>query len=251
VRLEAQSAMPSNDALDDPPSMDGSYAATRFGIAGTVESIAGDSPGFDVGTAVFGVTTARPSTGANPLVAVEASRMATMPRRLGFIEAASSSLVGTSAWQMLFRIGRIDAGETVLILGADTLIGAFAVQLAAIHGVRTIALATSSSRDSELLRLGAHRVIGAGPGRLETLCRSASVVVDTVGGALHRRAAASIQSGCTLVSCVERPEVFTAARRGTRRLFCVPDATTHCLARIATLIDEAILTPCALSGECP
>jgi NADPH:quinone reductase-like Zn-dependent oxidoreductase len=251
VRIEAESAMPFDGECVAPTSTLDSCIAALFGIAGTIEAIAGGAPDFQVGDAVFGVTTTRPFNGANQRVVVEASRMARMPPRLSFIEAASSSLVGTSAWQMLFKIGRIEAGEAVLILGADTPIGMFAVQLAAIHGVRTIALMKSLCSENELLRLGAHRVVDGSPGRLEMECRSASLVVDTIGGALHRRAAASIQSGCTLVSCVERPDVFTTAWRGTRSLFCVPDATTHCLARIATLIDEAFLTSTAISGECP
>lgn len=238
VHLEAESALPILETCNG----DDWYAATRFGIAGTIDAIAGGTRGFDVGDRVFGVTTTRPGSSDNQLVVVEASRMARLPSRLDAIEAASAALVGTSAWQMLFKIGRIEANETVLVLGADTVIGAFAVQLAAVHGVRTIALARSPASERELLLLGAHRVIDATPGSLETHCRLASLVVDTAGGALYRRAAASIQSGCTLVSCVERPDVFTAARRGTRSLFCVPDATTHCLARLAALIDEAFLT---------
>ena len=172
-----------------------------------------------------------------------------MPSRLTFSEAALSALTGTSAWQMLFKIGRLDAGETVLILGADTPIGAFAVQLAAVYGVRTIAMVTSLGSEGELLMRGAHRVLDASPGRLEAQCRTSSLVVDTIGGTPHRRAAASLQPGCTLVSCVERPDVFTAARRGTRSLFCVPDATAHCLARIATLFDEQHVTTRAIERE--
>ena len=247
VRIQAETALFPADSDNDMNAVD-NLPAQRRGIAGTVEAIAGCAGEFDIGDAVFGVTSASPFR-AGQLTVIEARSLARMPSRLRFKDAASSSLAGASAWKMLFAAGRLDSGETVLILGANTPIGAFAVQLAAVHGVRTIALVTSPGNERELLSYGAHCVIDASPGRLETQCRSVSLVVDAVGGALHRRAAAALQSGCTLVSCVQRPEVFIVSRRRTRSLFCVPDATTHCLARIATLIDDGHITTCATGSE--
>ena len=246
VRIEAESALPTLGSGDDLPLSRGSHTATRVGVAGVVKAIVGRVAGISVGDAVFGVACARAADGDDHLTVVDASRVARMPARLTFAEAASSALVGTSAWQMLFKIGRIDTGETVLILGADTPIGVFAVQLAAMHGVRVVGLATSPSSLRQLLGRGAHCVIGSDTKLLESQCRLASLIVDTLGGALHQRATAAVQSGCTLVSCVERPDVFTAARRGSRSLFCIPDATRHCLSRIATLIDGGFLATSAI-----
>jgi NADPH:quinone reductase-like Zn-dependent oxidoreductase len=242
VRIEAVNPLPPSDSDDKADFAHGRYAAPPFGIAGKVEAMAGGVSGFSVGDSVFGVASRRPLSGTDQFLVVEACRMARMPSRVDFIEAASIALVGTSAWQMLFQVGRIDAGETVLILGADTPIGAFAAQLAMLYGVRTIALISAAGVEREVLLHGAHRVIDASLGQLEAECSVASLVVDTIGGAPRKRATRSLRSGCTLVSCVEGFDVCNSARPGSRSLFHVPESTTYSLALIATLVDAAHVT---------
>lgn len=249
VRIKAESVLPAVEPGGGISFSSGAYTASRVGVAGVVQAIVGRVAGIRAGDAVFGVANARVDGGDVQLSIVDAGRMGRMPARLTFAEAASSALIGASAWQMLFKIGRIDTGETVLILGAETPIGVCTVQLAAMHGVRVVGLTASPSSQRQLLGRGAHRVISGDAQFLESQCRLVSLIVDTVGGALHQRAAAAVQSGCTLVSCVAQPDVFTAARRGSRSVSYVVDATTHCLSRIATLIDDGLLLTTPIHRE--
>jgi NADPH:quinone reductase-like Zn-dependent oxidoreductase len=213
--------------------------ALRSGVAGIVEAVPDASAGFAVGDAVFGVTTPRLLRGQDAYALVSANRVARMPRRLDFEEAAVMPVVAVSAWQMLFKVGRPDAGETVVVLGAQSPVGAFALQFARIHGVRAVAV-SASKNECALKALGAARVIDASPGRLEVECARAAVVIDTAGGAVQRRASAALGSGGVIVSCVARPDMAFASV-GTRGLFFVADVTTCCLARIAELIDGGVV----------
>jgi hypothetical protein len=52
------------------------------------------------------------------------------PANLSHIEAAAVPLAGLTAWQALFEIGGLKAGQKVLIHGGSGGVGSFAIQLA-------------------------------------------------------------------------------------------------------------------------
>jgi NADPH:quinone reductase-like Zn-dependent oxidoreductase len=161
------------------------------------------------------------------------------PVSLGIAEAdwrwRDRDALTVGAWQMLFQIGRLERGETVLVLGAGTPLGRLAVQLATLHDVRTVAL--SSPGDAQKPQ-GASRVIDASPGRLEAQSRLASVIVDTIGGNAYRRACKSMRDGTTLVSCVER---LSSSSRAGVHFYRPTTASAACLMRISELIDGGLL----------
>ena len=111
-----------------------------------------------------------------------------LPERLSF--AHGCSLLGgyETAWHCLVHRGRIQAGETVLILGATGSVGLAALQLVKHAGA--IAIATSRSEDKlDLLRtLGADHVVQTGEGwhreMKERFPDGVDVIYDPVGGAL-------------------------------------------------------------------
>ena len=98
-------------------------------VAGVIERVGGGVSQFQIGDAVFGATNAL-FTGAYAEYAVaSAGKLARMPRRLSFVEAASVPVVACTAWQMVFDYGGIDATTRVLVHGAAGNVGAFATQL--------------------------------------------------------------------------------------------------------------------------
>ena len=216
-------------------------AASRSGVAGVVEAV-GDAPvGFDLGDEVFGMTVPRLLRPGTERAVLHASRLAHKPRQLAFEQAATLPSPAVTAWQMLFEHGRLERGETVVVLGADRPVGAFAVQLARAHGVRNVALA--SSRHAPRLRmLGADLVIDASPRTLEVACGHAAVVIDAAGGNALPRALGALGSGCVLVSCVARPEASLLASSKADFSLCVTDVTTARLAQIAALVERGLLT---------
>jgi zinc-binding alcohol dehydrogenase/oxidoreductase len=79
------------------------------------------------------------------LIAVPEENLFPKPERLSFAEAATLPVAGLTAYRALFPVGRLQAGETVLVLGAGSGVSTFAVMLAAEAGARV--LVTSSSRE--------------------------------------------------------------------------------------------------------
>ena len=67
------------------------------------------------------------------------------PARLSFEEAASLPVAGMTAYRALFPVGRLEVGETVLVIGAGGGASTFAIALAAQAGARV--LVTSSSEE--------------------------------------------------------------------------------------------------------
>jgi zinc-binding alcohol dehydrogenase/oxidoreductase len=67
------------------------------------------------------------------------------PSRFSWDEAAAFPLAALTAYRALFSVGRLRAGETVLVLGAGGGVSTFAVSLARQAGARVFV--TSSSRE--------------------------------------------------------------------------------------------------------
>jgi NADPH:quinone reductase-like Zn-dependent oxidoreductase len=128
---------------------------TGFGrdFAGVVEAVGKDVTEFKPGDEVFGV-----KWGAlAEYVCVRKDRVALKPANIPFEQAGAVGLAGLTALQGL-RIGKIHAGQKVLINGASGGVGAFAVQIA--KAFETEVTAVCSTHNMEIAQtLGADHVI--------------------------------------------------------------------------------------------
>src|SRR3954468_212845 len=95
-------------------------------VAGTVAAIGTDVTRFAVGDEVFGVSR---GSFAEYACARE-DKLARKPANLTFDQAAVVAISGLTALQALCDVGRIEAGQRVLIIGASGGVGTFAVQIA-------------------------------------------------------------------------------------------------------------------------
>lgn len=118
---------------------------------------------------------------------VRAEIVASRPRGVSHIEAASLPLAGSTAWQALFEQTKLEMGETALILGAAGGVGSLAVQMAVWAGART--LAVCSEKNVEYVEsLGADHVIDyQGIDVVEAVMeltggQGVDMALDTVGG---------------------------------------------------------------------
>jgi len=210
-------------------------------VSGVVEQVGAGVSQFQAGDAVFGATNARFTGGYAEFALVSATKLAKMPQRLGFIEAASIPVVACTAWQMVFDYGAVDATKRVLVHGAAGNVGAYAVQLA--KGVARDVIATAFSDDVAYVQaLGADRVIDVKKSRFEEGLSDVDVVLDTIGGDTQYRSFAVLKPGGALVSSVAPPDQQTAARRNVRARFFLVDVSSRRLEQLAALIDAGGLT---------
>jgi NADPH:quinone reductase-like Zn-dependent oxidoreductase len=193
------------------------------------------------GDAVYGVTNTQ-FTGAYADYAVaESTMIAPKPASIGFVEAASVPVVASTAWQMLFEHGAVDATKRVLVHGAGGNVGAYAVQMA--KRVAREVIATVLPGDVEYVRaLGADIVIDVSSTRFDAVLSNLDVVVDTVGGDTLARSFKVLKKGGVLVSSVAPPDQHEADRCGVRGIFFLVRVSSAELTRLANLIDDGQLT---------
>lgn len=84
--------------------------------------------------------------------------LAPKPESLSFLEAASIGLVFLTAHQMLIKRAELREGETVLVVGGSSGVGAAAIQIAAQCGAQVIATAAGEKTDF-VKSMGAHAVV--------------------------------------------------------------------------------------------
>src|SRR5207248_10977879 len=87
-------------------------------------------------------------------ISIRADSVATKPRNLTMVEAASIPLVGLTAWQALIEKANLKKGQKVFIQAGSGGVGTFAIQLAK-HLGATVATTTSTANFELVKSLGA------------------------------------------------------------------------------------------------
>ncbi|SFU15793.1 putative NAD(P)H quinone oxidoreductase, PIG3 family [Kosakonia arachidis] len=111
-----------------------------------------------------------------------------VPETLPLTQAAGVPEAAFTVWHNLFELGRLQPGETVLIHGAASGVGTFAIQCAQACGARVIATAGSDEKMTALQQLGVWRAINRHNEDFVTVVlattegRGVDVVLDNVGG---------------------------------------------------------------------
>jgi NADPH2:quinone reductase len=153
--------------------------------AGVVERVGAGVTGFKPGDRVIG----RPAGGAFREAGVTpAHELVLLPPDLSLVEGAAFKVSYTTAYHALVQRARLQAGETVLVLGAAGAIGRAAVQIAKALGARVIASGSSAEKRSLATAAGADVAIDATSSSWRDDLRDANggqpvdVVVDPVGG---------------------------------------------------------------------
>ncbi|HEX2826245.1 MAG TPA: zinc-binding dehydrogenase [Burkholderiales bacterium] len=82
-----------------------------------------------------------------------------LPEAIGYEDAACLPVAYGTALRMMYTIGRVKAGEKVLILGASGGVGTCCVQLAKLAGCEVIACSSSDAKLARLKDLGADHLL--------------------------------------------------------------------------------------------
>jgi NADPH:quinone reductase-like Zn-dependent oxidoreductase len=148
----------------------------------------------------------RPGTFAE-FVVVPQENLLAIPAEMAFADAAAPLLAGVTAWHMLLAAGRLQAGESVLIVGAGGGVNSMAIQIAKLAGATVYALTSGPDKVEKALALGADEVIDyrAEPEWSKTMFtrtgrRGVDVVVDNVGQATLRQSMRALAPGGRLLT---------------------------------------------------
>lgn len=121
-------------------------------------------------------------------MAVEASRTIPIPARMDFVPAAGFVLTYGTSYHALKDRAQLQAGETLLVLGASGGVGIAAIQLGKAMGARVIAAASTPEKLAVCKANGADELINYSQDDLRTRVKAITagkgvdVVYDPVGG---------------------------------------------------------------------
>src|SRR5262249_16938472 len=103
-------------------------------------------------------------------------------------------------WSMVFDIGRLQPGETLLVHGGASGVGTMAIQVAHRFGARVIATAGSAAKLAACRKMGAGLAVNYRQQDFgEGARHRAGVVLDNIGGAYLARNVAVLATGGRLV----------------------------------------------------
>lgn len=235
-------------------------------LAGEVVAIGAGVTGFSPGQAIMARVDKRHLGAYAELAAIDATHAAPKPQALSFAEAASLPLAGLTAWQALHDVGKLAAGQKVLILAGSGGVGTLALQLARVAGAHVAT--TASPRNHDLCRsLGADEVIDYRQQRFEELLHDYDLVLDSIGGPAQLAAFRVLRPGGVVVTIAglpssafarsfglpwylraalswkERPTLAAARAAGARweYLFMRPDGAQ--LSELGKLVERGRLRP--------
>ncbi|MEO0472056.1 MAG: NAD(P)-dependent alcohol dehydrogenase, partial [Bacteroidota bacterium] len=127
-------------------------------FAGVIEAVGKKVSGFQIGDEVYGMNPSQKGGAVAQYIAIAPNQIAHKPQNLSFEEAASVPLAAQTSLQAIVDLGKLKAGQKILINGASGGVGVFAIQIANILGAHTTAIC--SHRNVDLVKsLGADEVV--------------------------------------------------------------------------------------------
>jgi len=207
--------------------------------SGVVAALGFGAAGLSVGDEVYGLIDGHRDGWAAEKVAIEVRDLAPKPRTVDDVHAAAIPQAALTSWQGLFDHGHLEAGQTVVVLGAAGGVGSMAVQLARNAGAQVVGTGRASQRDL-VLELGADRFVDLEEDRWEDAAGQADVVFDVIGGEVLERSAAIVKPGGALVTAMLPPET---QRDDIRTVHFIREPSRAQLTEVARMVDEGRLLP--------
>jgi len=219
-------------------------------VSGIVEKRGAEVTELGVGDEVYGM----PGFGGGyaEYVVAAGDKLGRKPASLDHVQAAALPVAALTAWDALFEVGGLVAGQKVLIHAAAGGVGHIAVQLAKWRGAQVIGTA-SAGNEAFLRELGVDEFINYRTTAFESAVREVDVVVDSIPreaddatDVLARetmaRSWAVLRDGGIQVSICANPVPGPgAAKRGLRGAHADAQPGHDVLNRVADLVDEGKL----------
>lgn len=184
----------------DPPPGTAPYPGLE--CSGTIVALGEGVAGREVGEPVCALLA---GGGYAELVAVPVGQLMPVPPGVSLVDAAALPEVTCTVWSMVFDIGGLQPGETLLVHGGSSGIGTMAIQLARRHGARVITTAGTPRKVDFCRQLGADVAINyreqefADVVAAETGGAGVDVILDNMGASYLPANVASLAVGGRLV----------------------------------------------------
>jgi NADPH:quinone reductase-like Zn-dependent oxidoreductase len=210
--------------------------------AGVIEEVGEGVTDFSPGDSVYArAGVFRDGTNAEYTLAL-ASDVAMKPQSLDYIQAAAVPHVTLTAWQALYEIAQLSAGQTVLIHAAAGGVGHMAIQLAKLRGAKVIG--TASQHLDFINALGVAEAIDYATTAFEDVVKDVDVVLDLVGGDTQQRSWQVLKPGGILISTLNPPSEEEAKSHNVRTGFvATAPPIGQTLTEVGKMIDANQLTP--------
>jgi NADPH:quinone reductase-like Zn-dependent oxidoreductase len=220
-------------------------------VAGSVVAVGAEVTRFSPGDEVYGIGD---GTFAEYTAARE-DKLAPKPGSLTFEQAAVVPISAGTAWRAVCDVGRVEAGQKVLVIGASGGVGSYAVQLARAAGAEVTGVCSTAKVD--LVRsLGASSVVDYTRDDFADGSSRYDLIVDIAGNpALSRLRRALTPRGTVVFTGGEQGDRVTGGMGrqlralvlsrfvGQRLTGFVPRERSSDLERLTGLIDAGSVTP--------
>ena len=182
-------------------------AILGWDISGDIVGKASDVTDFEIGDAVFGITSGK---GYAEYVAVKTNRITRKPQNISYREAAAVPIVGITAWEALVKVGKVKKADKVLIHAGSGGVGYMAIQIAKHLGATVIATSSGKNRDF-VLSMGADEHIDYSGIDFRDVIKDVDLVIDPIGGETRERSIDVLKKNGTIVTIV--PPGFEVAQK--------------------------------------
>ncbi|MCC9138316.1 NAD(P)-dependent alcohol dehydrogenase [Pontibacter silvestris] len=184
----------------------GSPAIPGRDVAGEVVEIGKNVTPFKVGDKVFGMLSSTIGGAYAEFAVMPADVAVVMPANLNYKQAAAVPLTALTALQALRDKGELEPGERVLINGASSAVGIFAVQIAKALGAGEV-IGTCSSDHIKLVKdLGADQVIDYKKEDFTKHKESYDLILDAVAKRTFAESKDSLTENGRYVTTVPNPK---------------------------------------------
>ena len=179
-----------------------------FDLAGEIESVGKDVKKFKVGDQVFGSPGITFGAHAEYICVKEDGELAIKPTNMTYEEAAVVPLAAGTALYYIRDLGKIAAGQKILINGASGAIGTYAVQLAKYYGAEVTGVCSTTNLEM-VKALGADKVIDYTQKDFAKSTETYDAVFDVVGKTTFSRCKKILKKkGVYLVNLIELPDLI-------------------------------------------
>ena len=209
--------------------------------AGEIMTVGGGAEPSLVGKRVCFLAPRRVGTWCDKLALPQAEAVP-FPESVSFEHAASLPLAGISAWIAIVQTANVKPGMRILIHAAAGGVGSLAVQLARIRGAEVVATCSQSNVDF-VRSLGAE-AIAYDKTPFEDAVRDVDVVLDVIGGDVHRRSYRVLKRGGTIVCLVAAPFQDLGTQYGVKVMVPQVLSDPAALTQIVALVAAGKLKPC-------